>query len=77
MVKSKTQVKIMVDKFVDNIKNKPFKTNDVVDIFKDLRINNINMSPNRLRHYIKQTGKVEYDYQNKQWVKLKPTIKLK
>lgn len=51
MVKTKSDVKILIKKFVDN--NDSFRTREVLDYIRP-ECGNINLSPQRLQNYIRQ-----------------------
>ncbi len=75
MVKTRTEVKLKIGKWIEEQKE-PFTTQEVKAEIAPIA-SNIHLSPNRLAKYIQSTGKADYDKNKKLWkVRLKPFERL-
>jgi len=66
MVKTKVQLKIKVDEWLDD-RTEPFKTCEVHDDMRKVAGNNIRLSPQRLQNYIRSTNKAKFIKNKKIW----------
>jgi hypothetical protein len=65
MVKTKTEVKLLIGKYIDG-QTKPFTTQELKEEIAP-QAGNIHLAPNRLVKFIQSTGKAEFDKKKKEW----------
>jgi hypothetical protein len=73
MAQTKEDVKIFVNKWID-IRQDNFTTKAIKKDIKNQKIKKINVSSQVIAKFISESRKVKFDYNLREWVKLKPVI---